>query len=70
MAVVVSDFRLGPRYYLYHADIARSIESAGFVLKGSIILVQDNKNLYPYGIPRTFVPNVHHQNILILQKSG
>ncbi len=68
MAVIVSDFRLGPRYYLYHADTARKIESVGFVLKGSIILVQDNKNLYPYGIPRTFVPNVHHQNVLIFQK--
>ncbi len=69
MAVVVSDFRHGPRYYLYHADTARVVEeSTPLVLKASIILVQDSKNLYPYGVPYSFVPNVHHQNILIFQK--
>jgi DNA modification methylase len=68
MAVVVSDFRHGERYYLYHADTARCIEQTGLVLKGSLVLVQDNKALYPYGIPRSFVPNVHHQMILIFQK--
>lgn len=68
LAVVVSDFRHGDRYYLYHADTARIVERTGLVLKGAIVLVQDNKNLYPYGIPYTFVPNVHHQMILLFQK--
>lgn len=68
MAVVVSDFRHRDRYYLYHADIARSIEETGMTLKGTTILVQDNKALYAYGIPWAYVPNVHHQVILILQK--
>lgn len=68
MAVVVSDFRHGDRYYLYHADTARAIEGTGLKLKGTIVLVQDSKNLYPYGIPYTYVPNVHHQQVLIFQK--
>lgn len=68
LAVIVSDFRHGDRYYLYHADTARVIERTRLVLKGTIVLVQDNKNLYPYGIPYTFVPNVHHQMILLFQK--
>lgn len=68
LAVIVSDFRHGDRFYLYHADTARVIERTGLVLKGTIVLVQDNKNLYPYGIPYTFVPNVHHQMILLFQK--
>ena len=69
MAIVVSDFRHGGQYYLYHADTAQTVQAtAGLVLKGSIVLVQDNKNLYPYGIPYSFVPNVHHQMILIFQK--
>jgi len=68
LAVIVSDFRHGDRYYLYHADTARIIERTGLVLKGTIVLVQDNKNLYPYGIPYTFVPNVHHQVVIVLQK--
>ncbi len=69
MAVIVSDFRHGPRYYLYHADLARTIEQqTGMVLKGVIALLQDSKNLYAYGIPYAYVPNIHHQQILILQK--
>jgi len=68
MAVVVSDFRHGDRYYLYHADTARVIQETGLLLKGTIVLVQDSKNLYPYGIPYTFVPNVHHQMVLVFQK--
>ena len=68
MAVIVSDFRHGPQYYLYHADIANEIEQRGMVLKGVIALLQDSKNLYAYGIPYAFVPNIHHQQILIFQK--
>lgn len=66
--VIVTDFRHGPRYHLYHADIARDLEDCGFTLKGTIILVQDNKNLYAYGIPFSFVPNVHHQIALVVAK--
>ncbi len=68
MAVIVSDFRHGPQYYLYHADLANEIQQHGMVLKGVIALLQDSKNLYAYGIPYAFVPNIHHQQILIFQK--
>ena len=68
MAVIVSDFRHGPQYYLYHADLANEIQQRGMVLKGVIALLQDSKNLYAYGIPYAFVPNIHHQQILIFQK--
>ena len=37
-------------------------------LKGVTILIQDNKNLYPLGIPYAFVSNIHHQYVLIFQK--
>lgn len=68
ICVVVNDFRDGPRYVLFHADVARTLEDAGFVPKGLIVLVQDNKALYPYGYPYSFVPNIHHQNILVFRK--
>jgi len=68
MAVIVSDFRHGPQYYLYHADVANEIQQRGMALKGVIALLQDSKNLYAYGIPYAFVPNIHHQQILIFQK--
>ena len=68
MAVIVSDFRHGPRFYLYHSDLAARIEAVGIALKGVTILAQDNKNLYPFGVMRHFVSNIHHQYILVFQK--
>jgi DNA modification methylase len=68
MCVVVCDFRHGSEFVLYHADIARTVEAQGFSLQGVTVLVQDNKNLYPYGIPNAFVSNIHHQYILIFRK--
>lgn len=68
MTVIVSDFRHGPRFYLYHADLAAKLEDRGWQLKGITILAQDNKNLYPFGVGSHFVSNIHHQYILILQK--
>lgn len=70
MCVIVSDFRHGSKFIPYHADISRVIESVGFSLEGITILVQDSKNLYPYGIPFAFVSNIHHQYILTFRKNG
>ena len=67
-AVVVSDFRHGSRYYLFHAHVAEQMEMAGFVTQGVINLVQDNKRLYPYGYPTTYVPNVSNQFIVVGRK--
>ena len=68
ICVVVTDFRDGPRYVMFHADVAWTLEEAGFVPKGLLVLVQDNKALYPYGYPYSFVPNIHHQNVLVFRK--
>lgn len=68
MAVIVSDFRHKSRFVAYHADISRLMESVGFSLEGITILVQDSKNLYPYGIPHAFVSNIHHQYVLVFRK--
>ncbi|THU41182.1 DNA methylase [Niastella caeni] len=69
LAVIVSDFRKKEDYYIYHADLANAITKNGFYkLKGIRILYQRHKSIYPYGYPFTFVPNMHHQNVLIFQK--
>jgi len=70
MAVIVSDFRHKSEFVAFHADISRVVESVGLSLEGITILVQDNKNLYPYGIPYAFVSNIHHQYILIFRKDA
>lgn len=68
MCVVVSDFRKKEKFYTFHADLANALEKKGnFVLKGVRILYQKHKGIYPYGYPTTFVPNMHHQNVLIFQ---
>jgi DNA modification methylase len=69
MCVIVSDFRHKSRFVAYHADIASVVESVGFSLEGITILVQDNKNLYPYGVPFAFVSNIHHQYILVFRRA-
>lgn len=68
MCIIVSDFKHGRRFYMYHADLAKKLESNGFELAGNTILVQNSKNLYPYGMPYAYVPNIIHQNILIFRK--
>ena len=53
---------------MYHADLATMIERHGLPPKGITVLLQNNKNLYPFAIPYAFVSNIHHQYILIHQK--
>ena len=68
MCVVVSDFRKKDKFYIFHADIANKLESKGhFVLKGIRVLYQRHKSIFPYGYPYSFVPNLHHQNVLVFQ---
>ena len=67
-AVVVSDFRHAQRYYAFHAHVGERLEQAGFVQQGLIVLVQDNKRLYPYGFPSTYVPNICNQFVVVARK--
>jgi DNA modification methylase len=68
MCIVVGDFRHKSRYYMLHADIAREMEARGFTLKGIKVLYQRHKRVFPYGFPYSYVPNLHHQYIVILEK--
>ncbi len=68
LCIVVGDFRNKSKYYMLHADIAREMEARGFTLKGLNVLYQRHKRVFPYGFPYSFVPNLHHQYIIILAK--
>lgn len=68
MALIVGDFRHKSRYYMFHADIVRALEPHGYVLQAMNVLYQRHKRVFPYGYPYAYVPNVHHQNIVILRK--
>jgi DNA modification methylase len=68
MAIIVSDFRDKSKYIMFHADLARALEAYGLEMRGLTVLYQRHKKVFPYGDPYSFVPNIHNQYILILQK--
>jgi DNA modification methylase len=68
MAVIVSDFRDKSRFLMFHADLARELEKRGLQMRGLKVLYQRHKKIFPYGYPYSYVPNIHNQFILILQK--
>ena len=68
IVVIVSDFRHKSQFFMYHADVGYLLEKLGMTLAGITILVQDSKTLYPYGMPHTFVSNIHHQYVVVARK--
>lgn len=68
MTIIISDFRDKSRYVMFHADLARSLTDIGLEVRGLKILYQRHKKVFPYGYPYSYVPNIHNQYILILQK--
>jgi len=65
--VIVRDAYQDGRYRFTGADLAACAESVGFVTKGDLIWYQAGSRLRPYGYPRSFVPNIVHQHILVLR---
>ena len=54
--------------HMVHSDLAADLEEATpFVVKGLTIIYQTHKRVFPYGYPAAFVPNLHHQYIVILR---
>jgi len=68
MAIVVSDFRDKSKYIMFHADLAHALEPYGLEMRGLKVLYQRHKKVFPYGYPYSYVPNIHNQYVLILQK--
>jgi len=68
LCIIVGDFRHKSKYFMLHADIARQMEARGFTLKGIKVLYQSHKRVFPYGFPYSYVPNLHHQYIVILER--
>ena len=68
MAIIVSDFRVKSKYVMFHSDLIQELDRIGLEHRGLIILHQRHKKVYPYGYPYSYVPNIHHQYILIIQK--
>jgi DNA modification methylase len=67
MAVIVSDFRDKSKFIMFHADLTLELAKYSLELRGIKVLYQRHKKIFPYGYPYAYVPNIHHQYILILQ---
>jgi len=67
MVVIVSDFRDKSRFVMFHADIANALSKYQLELRGITVLYQRHKRIFPYGYPYAYVPNIHHQYLVILQ---
>ena len=69
LAIVVGDFRHGSEFIPFHADLARDLPAAStWGLQAVNVLAQNHKRLFPYGYPYAYVPNLHHQYVLIFRK--
>lgn len=69
MVVIVRDAYQNGEYLFTGADLAREAKQAGFTPKGDKIWYQAGSRLRPYGYPFSYVPNITHQHILIVQKT-
>jgi DNA modification methylase len=67
-AVIVRDAYQDGRYIFTGSDLADRAIRAGFTAKGDVIWYQAGTRLRPYGYPRSFVPNIDHQHVLILRR--
>lgn len=65
--LIVRDAYQDGRYRFTGSDLAARAEHVGFVPKGDLVWYQAGSRLRPYGYPRSFVPNIVHQHILVLQ---
>lgn len=66
--VIVRDAYQAGRYLFTGSDLAARAGAVGFVPKGDLIWYQVGTRLRPYGYPRSFVPNIVHQHVLVLRK--
>jgi hypothetical protein len=67
-AVIIRDSYQQGRYVFATAELAQRFERAGFVLKGVKVWYGTGSRVRPYGYPSAYVPNIVHQNILILRR--
>lgn len=69
-SIIISDFTVEKKEVCVQSDIVRMMEEIGFKFVGTIVLLQDNKPLYPFGYPYAFKINHVHQNIILFRKDS
>jgi DNA modification methylase len=67
VVVFIGDMYRDSSFHFLSADLARGLESVGFVLKADLIWYDPAKSLHVYGYPFAFVPSMVHQHVLVLR---
>ena len=67
-SVIISDFTINKKEVCIQGDIVRLMQEIGFEFVGTILLLQNNKPLYPFGYPFSYKINHHHQNVINFRK--
>ena len=67
-SIIISDFTVNKKETNASGDVIRLMQDIGFGFEGAVVLVQDNKPLYPFGYPYAYKMNHHHQYILNFKK--
>ncbi len=67
-SIIISDFTVNKKETNASGDVIRLMQDIGFNFEGQVVLVQDNKPLYPFGYPFAYKMNHHHQYILNFRK--
>ena len=67
-SIIISDFTVDKKEICVQGDIVKLMQNIGFKFVGTIVLLQDNKPLYPFGYPYAFKINHMHQNIINFRK--
>lgn len=68
-SIIISDFTVDKKEICVQGDIIRLMQNIGYEFVGTIVLLQDNKPLYPFGYPYAFKINHMHQNIINFRKN-
>lgn len=68
-SIIISDFTVNKKEVCVQGHIVKMMEKIGYEFVGTIVLLQDNKPLYPFGYPFAYKINHHHQNIINFRKN-
>jgi DNA modification methylase len=67
-SIIISDFTVLKKEVCVQSDVVSLMTNIGFEFIGTVILLQENKPLYPFGYPFAYKINHMHQNIVNFRK--
>jgi len=70
LALIIRDSYQNGAYIPATYEVAERIRRAGYVMKGIKVWYGTGSRVRPYGYPNVYVPNIVHQNIVILRKEA